>query len=114
MYPTDLERLPGMRWVVPPPDPALLLRAAYTSDLLSDVMAHAPEDSALITLQAHANTIAVAALVGIRVIVICHERPIPADMSASAKREHIALLTTPLNQLEASHQICQILEQTPC
>ncbi|MDR2028056.1 MAG: hypothetical protein LBP93_00815, partial [Treponema sp.] len=40
-----------------------LLSGAYTSDLLSDVMANAKEGGALITIQAHKNTVAVATLV---------------------------------------------------
>ena len=38
----------------------LEIQNGYTSDLLSDVMGNAPEDSVLITIQAHKNTIAVA------------------------------------------------------
>lgn len=41
----------------------------YTSDLLSDVMAHIKEDDALITIQAHKNTIAVASLTGASAVI---------------------------------------------
>lgn len=114
MHPRELEAMPDAVWAVPPPEPAPVVRAAYASDLLSDVVAHAPEDSILVTVQAHANTVAVASLVGIRVLVICHRRPIPPDMEAAARRERVCLLTTSLNQLEASHRICQLLEAHPC
>jgi len=40
----------------------------YTSDLLSDVMAHAKDGQALVTIQAHKNTVAVATLVGLPLI----------------------------------------------
>ena len=42
--------------------------SAYVGDLLSDVMGHAGDDSVLITVQNHLNTIAVCTLAGIRVI----------------------------------------------
>ena len=61
------------------PDEASIVEA-YTSDLLSDVMAHAPGDSVLITIQNHINTVAVCTLVGVITIVICNNREIPEDM----------------------------------
>ena len=45
--------------------------SAYASDLLSDVMGHCGDESALITIQNHLNTIAVCTLVGIEIIIIC-------------------------------------------
>ena len=78
------------------------LNFAYASDLLSDVMGHCGDESVLITFQNHLNTIAVCTLAGIEAIVICHNRPIPDDMSAAAKREGVAILTTPLSQFECS------------
>lgn len=76
--------------------------AGYTSDLLSDVMAHAPEGGVLVTLQAHLNTIAVAALAGIRAVIVCHARPIPDDMIEAARREKILLLRTAGNQFDTT------------
>ncbi len=87
------------------------LSAGYTSDLLSDVMAHAPAGSALITLQAHLNTVAVAALAEVRVIIICHARPIPDDMQAAARREGILLLRTPENQFDTSVKLHKLLKK---
>ena len=75
---------------------------AYVGDLLSDVMGHAGEDSVLITVQNHLNTIAVCTLVGIRVIVVCHGRPIPPDMAEAAKREEVAIVVTSLSQYAAA------------
>jgi hypothetical protein len=91
------------------PDAAVQVAAAYTSDLLSDVMAHAPADSILITVQNHRNTVAVATLVNARAILVCHGREIPADMDAAARSESVALLRTPLNQFEASCRLGALL-----
>ena len=82
--------------------PTAVITSAYTSDLLSDVMGHCGDESALITMQNHLNTIAVCTLAGIEVIVICHNRPVPDDMKAAAAREEVAIVTTPLSQFAAS------------
>ena len=75
---------------------------AYASDLLSDLMGHCGDESALVTIQNHLNTIAVCTLAGIEAIVICHDRPVPDDMAAAAAREEVAIITTPLSQYAAS------------
>ena len=81
---------------------------AYASDLLSDVMGHCGDESALITIQNHLNTIAVCTLAGIEAIVVCHNRPIPPDMAEAAKREGVALVTTPLSQFAASVALAEL------
>ncbi|MFU8780708.1 MAG: hypothetical protein ACNA71_06750 [Kiritimatiellia bacterium] len=85
------------------------INAAYTSDLLSDVMAHAHDADLLITIQAHNNTVAVASLAGIRGIVICNDRPVPGDMLASAQKEQIGIFRTKANQFKTSCGIGQLL-----
>lgn len=83
------------------PEAPAVIAAAYASDLLSDVMAHAPPGAVLITVQNHLNTVAVATLVDIRAILVCHNRGLPDDMIAAARREEIALLRTSLDQFHA-------------
>ena len=85
------------------------ISSAFTSDLLSDVLAHAAEDSVLITIQAHQNTVAVASLAGIRAILACSSRPVPADMLAAAQNQQIAIYRTPLNQFAASVAVHNLL-----
>jgi hypothetical protein len=85
------------------------LSGAYTSDLLSDVMANAKDGGALITIQAHKNTVAVATLVNISVIIVCNSRPIPEDFLASAEDEGIALLLTKENQFTVSGKLYALL-----
>ena len=87
------------------------LTGAYTSDLLSDVMANAKDGGALITIQAHKNTVAVATLVNISVIIICNSRPIPEDMIAAAKDEEVAILLTKENQFTVSGKLYALLEK---
>jgi len=77
----------------------------YTSDLLSDVMGNAPEDSVLITIQAHKNTVAVASLAGIKALLICNNRPAPEDMLKAAAEEGIAVYRCKDNQFTASWKV---------
>jgi len=88
------------------------LSGAYTSDLLSDVMANAKDGGALITIQAHKNTIAVATLVNVSVIIVCNSRPITEDFLASAKDEGVALLLTKENQFNVSGKLYALLNST--
>ncbi len=74
----------------------------YCGDLLSDVMANAPAQSVLMTIQAHKNTIAVASLVGITALVICNGRSVGPDMLSAAQEEEIAIFTTALTHFEAA------------
>ena len=85
--------------------------SAYVGDLLSDVMGHAGDGAALITVQNHLNTIAVCTLVGISIIVICHDRPVPPDMAEAATREGVAIVTTPLSQYAAALALAEL---PPC
>jgi len=85
------------------------LSGAYTSDLLSDVIANAKDGGALITIQAHKNTVAVATLVEVSVIIICNDRPLPDDMLASAKENGIAVLLTKENQFTVSGKLYRLL-----
>ncbi|GHU97288.1 hypothetical protein FACS189483_02820 [Spirochaetia bacterium] len=88
------------------------LTGAYTSDLLSDVMANAKDGGALITIQAHKNTVAVATLVNISVIVICNSRPAPEDMIESARDEGIAVIRTRENQFTVSGKLYDLLNKS--
>jgi hypothetical protein len=86
------------------------LTGAYTSDLLSDVMANAKDGGALITIQAHKNTVAVATLVNVTVIVVCNSRPIPEDMIPAARDEGIAIVRTRENQFTVSGRLYELLK----
>ena len=69
--------------------------AGYASDMLSRVMAHAPRDGALwVTLQSHANIVAVGAVLGLSAIIITEgERP-DRETIAKASEMGIPLLAT--------------------
>lgn len=103
-----LLEMPGTECLLSAPTDAEVT-GAFTSDLLSDVMANAAENSVLITIQAHQNTVAVASLVGIPAILACSSRPVPADMIEAARSRGIAIYRTSLNQFDASVAIHSLL-----
>ena len=106
---TDLAAVEGVVETVTPGDPGAEIRAAYTSDLLSDVLAHAKPDSVLVTIQGHRNTVAVATIAGIRAIVLAHMRPVPPDMAEAAAAESIAIFRASAGQYELSWRLHEVL-----
>jgi len=93
-------------------NPGAEINAAYTSDLLSDVMGHCGDESVLITIQNHLNAIAVCTLAGIEAVVICNDRPVPDDMKTAAEREGVGIITTPLSQFAASVALAELRPAT--
>ena len=90
-------------------NPEAEITGGYTSDLLSDVMGNAPDQSVLVTIQAHKNTVAVASLAGISAVVLCNGRTVPEDMREAAEKEGISLLGTKRNQFTTSALIAHEL-----
>lgn len=89
----------------------ITINSGFTSDLLSDVVANAPEDSVLITIQAHRNTIAVASLTGTKAVIFCCSRSADKALKDDAAREEVLLISTTDNQFQASCRIGKLLEQ---
>lgn len=70
------------------------VNAGYCSDLLSCVMAGAPNQGVWITLQAHNNIIAVAALLDLAAIIITEGATPDKATIQKANEEEITLLST--------------------
>jgi hypothetical protein len=81
------------------------VRGGYASDLLSDVMAHAQDGDAWVTLQRHVNTVAVAQLKNLAAIVIVNGRQPESDMAARAVEHHVAVVTTPLAAFDVAGRL---------
>lgn len=76
------------------------ITAGYVSDLLSDVLAGAPKDSVLVTVQVHLNVIAVAVHAGLAAVIFAaNRRPEPAVI-ARATAEKIPLFVAPDSAFE--------------
>jgi hypothetical protein len=87
------------------------LSGAYTSDLLSDVMAHADDVDILVTIQSHKNTVAVATLVGVAVILVCNDRPVPEEMIEAARAESVGIYRSSRSQFEISGELYRLTAQ---
>lgn len=85
------------------------ITGGYTSDLLSDVMAHLKEGDALITIQAHKNTIAVASLTGASAVIFCHGRSVSEDVLEAAAKENIAVFVSTGSQFETTVALAKAL-----
>ena len=66
--------------------------SGYTCDLLSEVIAKAIPGSAWATIQTHVNVIAVVAMVGISVVIVCEGRTCESDVIEHATKEHLTVL----------------------
>ena len=85
------------------------ISTGYTSDLLSDVMGNAPESCALITIQGHKNSVAVATLVGAAVIILCNNCNPEPQMVELAKEEALPIYKTSSNQYQVSVLLSKVL-----
>lgn len=74
--------------------------AGYTSDLLSCVMAGAPKHGIWVTLQAHGNIVAVAALLDLAAIIITEDAQPDPNTVQKANEEGVVLLSTTMQSFE--------------
>lgn len=107
MIPCSELQLPGVTCVQPGNGE---IHGGYTSDLLSDVMAHLKEGQALITIQAHRNTVAVAAMTGAPAVILCHNRQPDPEMLKAAAEEDIAVFVSPVGQYETTCLLAEALK----
>jgi hypothetical protein len=80
----------------------------YTSDLLSCVMAGAKSKYLWITLQAHLNIVAVAALLEVAAIIITENARPDAATIAKANEQGIILLSTPKQTFEIDGRLWEM------
>jgi hypothetical protein len=80
----------------------------YTSDLLSCVMAGAPNQSVWVTLQAHNNIIAVAALLELSAIIITEGATPDPNTINKANDEGVNLLRTADNSFQVVGKLWEL------
>jgi hypothetical protein len=85
-----------------------IISGAYTSDLLSDVMANVKKDNMWITLQTHLNIVAVATLKEISAIIIVLDKEIDKDTLEKAESENVIILKTPLTAYQVSGKLYEL------
>ncbi len=86
----------------------LVPASGYTSDLLSCVMAGARKHGLWITLQAHANIVAVAALLDQVAVIITEDAQPDAATISRANSEGITLLSTPLPSFTVAGRLWEL------
>jgi hypothetical protein len=84
------------------------VRGGYTSDLLSDVMAHVQAGDVWVTLQIHPNIVAVATLKEIAAIIIIGGREPEAATLAKAREENVLILLSDLPAFEVAGRLYQM------
>ena len=95
-----LERING---TVVVGDPELVeVSRGITCDLLSEVMAHQEQADLWITVQSHSNIVAVALIVGVKVIILANGRDFYPDAIQKARDENALLVKSPLGGFELS------------
>ncbi len=81
----------------------------YCSDLLSDVMAGAKENSVWVTIQTHQNVVAVAALTSVAGVIVTGGHQPDQDTLARATQEGVTILLTPMHSFETVGRIYALL-----
>jgi hypothetical protein len=84
------------------------LTGGYSSDLLSCVMAGSRKGNVWITLQAHLNIVAVAALNEVAAIIITENAQPDAASIAKANQQGVILLSTPQPTYEVSGRLWEL------
>lgn len=72
----------------------------YASDLLSDVLAHAPAGGVLVTLQVHLNVVAVASHAGLKAVIFSSDRIPDQDVIDHAVEENLCLYVASADTFE--------------
>jgi hypothetical protein len=80
----------------------------YASDLLSDVLVHAPEGGVLITLQVHLNVIAVASHAGLQAVIFSSDRVPEQDVIDRAVGENLSLYATAADTFEIAGRLYEM------
>jgi hypothetical protein len=80
----------------------------YVSDLMSDVIAHAEAGDLWLTVQIHANIVAVAAMKELAGIVLVGSREPEAETLRKAGEKQVTVLTSSLPAFELAGRLYQL------
>ncbi|HRY84180.1 MAG TPA: hypothetical protein P5533_06060 [Candidatus Cloacimonadota bacterium] len=85
------------------------LEGAYVSDMLSDVMGSAKPNQAWITIMKHLNTIAVASMTGVPVIIYSSGNVPEAPVIEKALEESVCLVSSGLPTFDIAGILYKLL-----
>jgi hypothetical protein len=77
----------------------------YSSDLLSDILAHAPSGGVAVTVQAHLNTVAVALHARLSAVIFAAGRRPEPPVLERATEEGVVLLTSSLSAFDLAGRL---------
>ncbi|MBN1874877.1 MAG: serine kinase [Anaerolineae bacterium] len=77
----------------------------YVADLLSCVMAGAEAGNIWVTLQTHANIVAVASLLGLAGIIVAEGAPVPPESLEKAEEQGVVVLASSSRVYETVAQL---------
>jgi hypothetical protein len=80
----------------------------YVSDLMSDVIAHAEAGDLWLTVQVHANIVAVAAMKELAAVVLVGGREPEAETLQKAEAKKVTLLSSRLPAFELAGRLYQL------
>lgn len=83
------------------------ISCVYCADLLSWAMGNAPEGCAWCTVMGNINSVAVASLADVAVIVLCEGAPLDKDAEEKAQAQGINIISTKLPAFVAGLQIAR-------
>ncbi len=83
-------------------------QGGYTSDLLSCVMAGAKSKYIWVTLQAHLNIVAVAALLDVAAIIITENAQPDSATKEKANEQGVILLSTSMSNFEVGGKLWEM------
>lgn len=98
----------GLRKLTPGVSPDGEVTGGYASDLLSDVLVHAPAGGVLVTLQVHLNVIAVAEHAGLRAVIFSSDRVPDQNVIERAVGENLCLYSSPADTFEIAGRLYEL------
>jgi hypothetical protein len=99
---TVKELIQQTNWKVLSDGPDETISSAYICDLLSWVMAHAQSGTAWVTVQAHLNVVAVAALTGCACVIIPENIAVSEETLYAARDKDVTIISAPCSSYGAA------------
>ncbi len=87
---------------------AVQVKSGYCSDLLSCVMTGASPEGLWITLMAHSNIVAVAALLDLSAIIITEDAQPDPETLTQAEQKGVTILSTPADNFETVGRLWEL------
>ncbi len=88
-----------------------VVTGVYISDLLSDVMANSKEGHLWVTLQTHANIVAVASMTALSGIIIVNGRCPDDETLKKAEEENVLISITKLSSFEVAGRLYNLINR---